>query len=263
MSERYTVLRRQQTTGFSVQPPGADLDGPPLDEGAQTLQAGLRQMGVVVRFVGEGWYEARDATTGLTRYRWRTLRELRRQLFAEHGVDVPPEEGEAEDPVPDPVKEVKVREKKGSAEARQTVEPNITRIERRSGFVVFEVKVFRDQKLTYGGRFPTLELARAKRDALRGYAAPHPEEAPVQASAEISVEESRALRDETVRSLIAQAPVGETDAAQLLRLFAAALQAEKALAGAREGFDEAYRIREEAWMALQAFMASEKRKAAG
>ena len=255
----------------------ADLDGPPPDAGTAAMSAALAGMGLRVGYAGAGWYAAEDTRTGLVRYRWQRLSELRRQLYAEHGEALAEDdEQNAQEGSGD------MTQGKVGAETRSMAEPHIAQITRmETGRVVYEVNVQVGRRTRYGGRHADIEAARASRDALL---AERPEgqqsRRRVRETAKPSNAVEKADGAHAEAGVLAEAaeaaaafreglnvngvPVLGADFAGLMRLYALALSAERDYALARGKAEALYRAREEAWAALQAHMAADvERVAAG
>ncbi len=261
--------------------PSVNLDGPPVDEGAAAMVAILQDMHLKAGYEGEGWYAAEDTRTGLTRYRWRRLSELREQL------GLPPDGSHMVETESARSGDDMAQAKSG--EVREVMEPNVTRITRAdSGHTCYEVNVRVEDKQVYGGRFSTVEEARAKRDQLLDGRAPvhrgrrksadkgvHKAGARVVALSGAQGEIRTPVRTETWsgddRAVFEATDgqrvvtfngvqVGLSDTPTLMRLYNAALQAEQRMAQAKGNYDAAYAEREEAWAALQAFMEGERER---
>lgn len=247
------------------------------------------QLGVTVHYPGLGWYEALDGS-GLVRYRWRHVDELLQQLRG--AMELPEMTFESDDThaARPNGKGRAVAEKAAKPRktypshnpARSWVEPGIAQITYPSGTVRFEAAVTVGGRTKGAGRHPTLEAARQARDRLlavngrsmrvrKGKTSAHVEPVPattIPCEACSGAGEFRNFDNGTTKPCLACNGTGlrarrdgivqpvdlDANQATLLRLFAAAQEAERHYREMRGSFAQTARTRQEAWAALGAFI---------
>jgi len=224
----YRVDKREKTTGFTVQQPTMSGFGV-ADPAALLMVDVVRGMGISqIRVLDdkEG-YQALDER-GLVKYQWRTVDELIAQMRGEDDV---------------------------STDTREWLEPGIYRVTLKDGFS-YEACATIDGKSKYGGRFSTVEEARAKRDEMLGGRKPRGggRKAKKVDDGETVVIE-RPGREPFVGKEIKIAAPGPTgDQAELVRLFNEWQTAKREHAAAWFKTDELRKVLEEKIQALRTFL---------